>query len=188
VLGFDGCTWYHRGALRVPRSGGVLVASEELVPDNGWNYAALLSGLAAAPGMSAEGFGSLAVTTYRNYYTHNQPLTSVTLVALRSSDLDAIAVEIDSVARQLQAGLANPVTAAATVAAITRARADVQEIDPIVTQFVYVDLVDLFKRLGVTTSLPALVKAATIAEYHGSRDPERTGFPLYLRSPRCENL
>jgi len=178
VLGFDGCNMGTIEALYEFRGlAGVLVASEELVPDNGWNYTALLSGLAAAPGMSAEGFGSLAVTAYRNYYTSTQPLTSATLVALRSSGLDAIADEIDSVARQLLAGLANPATGAATLATITQARAAVQEIDP-ATVFVYVDLVDLFKRLGVTTTLPSLVEAATIAEYHGSARPGAHGISI----------
>ena len=178
VLGFDGCNMGTIEALYEFRGlAGVLVASEELVPNNGWNYAALLSGLAAAPGMSAEGFGSLAVTTYRNYYTHTQPLTSATLVALRSSGLDAIAAEIDSVARQLQTGLANPATTVATIAAIAQARAHVQKIDP-ATSFVYVDLVDLFTRLGVTTSLSSLVKTATIAEYHGSARPGAHGISI----------
>ena len=188
VLGFDGCNMGTLEAFYEFRGlAGVLVASEELVPDNGWNYNALLSGLAAAPGMSAEDFGTLAVTAYQNYYANTQPpLTATTLIALRglpSSGLDQdnpitrIAVEIDSVARQLQASLASPATSAATLSTITQARAGVQEID-ISTSFVYVDLVDLFNRLGVATALPALVSAATIAEYHGSARPGAHGISI----------
>jgi hypothetical protein len=178
LLGIDGCSMSTIEALYEFRGlAGVLVASEELIPDAGWDYNALLSGLAASQGITAEEFGTLAVSTYRNFYEAHTP-KDFTLVAFRSSGLDNIAVEINRVALKLLGLMNDPATRNATMAAITTARANAQVIDPNGTVYVYVDLVDLFNRLGVTTTLPALMSAATISEYHGSGRPNAHGVSI----------
>lgn len=178
VLGIDGCNMATIEALYEFRGlASVLVASEDLIPDTGWDYESLLSGLAASTGISAEEFGSLAVSTYKSFYEALTP-NVCTMIALRSSDLDSIANEINSVALNLIGLMNDSATRNATLTAITTARANAQVIDPNGTAFVYVDLVDLFNRLGVTTTLPALVSAATISEYHGTERPNAHGVAI----------
>ena len=180
VLGFDGCNMSTIEALYEFRAlAGVLIASEELISDAGWTYQQLLSGLAAAPGMTAEEFGRLAVTTYRNYYDLlPAPQRFATLAALRSSGLAAVVAETDRIAGLLLDRLADPLTREATVSLIQKARAEAQIIDPFSSGFVYVDMLDLVQRFGLATTLPGLQAAATIAEYHGSARPDAHGISI----------
>lgn len=180
ALGFDGCNMSTIEALYEFRDlADVLIASEELISDAGWDYTALLSGLAAAPWMTTEDFSRLAVSTYQNRYdTLPAPQRFATLAAFRSSGLEPVATETDRIARQLMARMDDPLTREETVSSIKTARSTAQVIDPFSTGFVYVDLVDLASRLDQTTTLPDLVSAATIAEYHGSARPNAHGLSI----------
>lgn len=191
LLGIDGCNMSTIEALYEFRElAGVIVASEELVSDLGWDYRALLSGLAARPGMTVEEFAGLAVTSYRNFYeTIPAPEKSATMAAIRSSSLDAIAAGINAVALELGSRLDDPATRAATLSLISQARANVQQIDLYAQAYVYVDLVDLISRLGIASTLPELVSAAMIAEYHGSARPGAHGISIvFFRLPEAKTF
>lgn len=72
LIGFDACVM---GNLEVARTlapyAHYLVASEEIEPSDGWDYAALLTRLTQTPGMDGAQFGRTIVDTYRDYYANS---------------------------------------------------------------------------------------------------------------------
>jgi hypothetical protein len=71
LIGFDACVMAN---LEVARTlapyARYLVASEEIEPSDGWDYAALLGRLTQAPGMDGAQFGRAIADTYRDYYAN----------------------------------------------------------------------------------------------------------------------
>jgi hypothetical protein len=170
VLAFDGCSMGTLETLYEFRDvADVIVSSEDLVSNYGWDYAGLISGLSAQPGMSVEEFGSLAVNAYRNFYENIAGLEhSATISALRSSALQEIVEVVNSTAVDLKNRLDNPLTRAETISLLSQARKNAQEIAREAPSYVYVDLLDLIMRLAPASTLPDSMAKATIAEYHGS--------------------
>lgn len=67
LIGFDSCLM---GNLEVAKAmapfGRVMVASEEIEPDEGWNYTAVLTQLTGAPAMNGTALGRLIVDSFRD--------------------------------------------------------------------------------------------------------------------------
>lgn len=104
VISFDAClmamleTGY---ALR--GAGKVMVASEELEPGAGWNYARWLTPLVADPaGHDAEKLGQLMVSAYRDEYGNND---DTTLSAVRLSKMAGLAKAVSGFAERARARL-----------------------------------------------------------------------------------
>lgn len=170
----------------------VLVASQEVGFASGWDYKAILTALAANPGMDAEGLSRVVVDTYRNYLENVFYPTAPgyerkhTISAVRAGFLDNVATEVDRMAGDLTAAMDNLATRSETIAAIGSARGAVQQIDLYVTPYVYVDLVDLDRLLNRGTRITGLVSEATIAEYHGSARPGAHGVSIvFFRLPEA---
>jgi hypothetical protein len=95
LIGFDACVMAN---LEVARTlapyARYLVASEEIEPSDGWDYAALLTRLTQAPAMDGAQFGRAIVDTYRDYYVKSplhdraEKAKALTLAVI---DLDRIA-------------------------------------------------------------------------------------------------
>lgn len=70
LIGFDSCLM---GNLEVAKAiapyGRFMVASEEIEPDDGWNYTPVLGGLTATPTMSGSALGRSIVDSFRDQYT-----------------------------------------------------------------------------------------------------------------------
>jgi hypothetical protein len=102
VIGFDAClmgmveTGY---ALR--KVGEVMVASEELEPGDGWNYAGWLKALVDDPEMSAADLGATMVKSYESYYSGDGDDPETTLSAVSLSKMPSLASAIDSFADKL---------------------------------------------------------------------------------------
>jgi hypothetical protein len=184
ILAFDGCSMGTLETLYEFRDvADVIISSEELVSIYGWDYTSLISGLAAQPGMSVEEFGSLAVSAYRNFYENiYYPATglehSATISALRSNTLKEIAEAVNSTAVDLISRLDNSPTRAETISMLSQSRSGVQNIAREAPAYVYVDLLDLMKRLDPASTLPDIMAKATIAEYHGSARPGANGIAI----------
>jgi len=78
-------------AYQLRDDAGVIVGSEEEVPDDSYPYDKILGPLSASSGMSAEQLGSLIVSAYGASYAND-----VTLSALRSSALPGFVNALDS--------------------------------------------------------------------------------------------
>lgn len=69
LIGFDACLMANfETAQAIAPYGKAMVASEELEPGDGWNYAPTMQTLAANPTMDGFGLGKTIVNTYRDYY------------------------------------------------------------------------------------------------------------------------
>jgi hypothetical protein len=190
VLAFDGCSMGTLEALYEFRGlADILISSEELTSVTGWDYKGLVSGLAAQPEMPVEDFGRLAVSSYRNFYENvYYPFTgaerSNTISALRSNVLQEIAEGVNALAVGLEQRLDDQLTRGDTVSLLAQARLNVQEIDKYAEAFVYVDLLDLAKRLDPGSTLLASITKAVIDEYHGSARPGANGIAIvFFRLP-----
>ena len=107
LVGFDACVM---GSLEVARTlaplARYLVASEEIEPADGWDYAALLTALARTPSMDGAALGRVIVDTYHDYFAKAQQhelQEKARAVTLAVIDLERIAA-VDAAAKALGVG------------------------------------------------------------------------------------
>jgi hypothetical protein len=162
-----------------------IISSQELVGESGWDYANILSALYADPEMSVDEFAEIIVSTFKDFYKDsvNQ---EITISALRAEIIREIARETDALAGQLIELLESTGTRDDTLAIIEDARKTVQEIDPYINPYVYVDLADLDARLGFDTQIAILMDEAVISEYHGNDLENVNGMSIvFFRLPEA---
>ena len=94
LIGFDACVMAN---LEVARTlapyAHYLVASEEIEPSDGWDYAALFSRLTQSPDMDGAQLGRTVVDTYRDYYansSNHERVEKAKALTLAVIDLDQI--------------------------------------------------------------------------------------------------
>jgi hypothetical protein len=181
ILGFDGCNMGTIEALYEFRNlSPILISSQELEPEAGWDYTAILSALATRPGQDQETFAAAIVASYRASAEAVSTTAehAATLAAIRSVKLELIAGEADRVARLYLSRLADPLLKAQAVTDLTAARKNVQAIDLYAQPYQYVDLADLLPRLDPATTISRLMTDALIAEYHGKDRPGAHGMSI----------
>ena len=107
LVGFDACVM---GNLEVARTlspaARYLVASEEVEPADGWDYAALLRALEARPTMDGAALGRVIADSYRDFYAHSpkkEVQEKARAVTLGVIDLERIAA-VDKAAAALGLG------------------------------------------------------------------------------------
>jgi hypothetical protein len=107
LIGFDACVM---GSLEVARTlapfARYLVASEEIEPADGWDYAALLSALTHTPSMDGAALGRVIVDTYHDYFAkakRHELLEKAKAITLAVIDLDKVAA-VDAAVAGLGSG------------------------------------------------------------------------------------
>ena len=95
LIGFDACVM---GSLEVARTlapyARYLVASEEIEPADGWDYAPLLGALTRTPSMDGAALGRVIVDTYHDYFAkarRHELLEKSKAITLAVIDLDKVA-------------------------------------------------------------------------------------------------
>lgn len=180
ILGFDACIMATlEAAFEFRSSASFLVASQELVQGNGWNYKDFLSRLSDNPEMGAEECAKLMVRSYADYaeslqFGGDQAISAVRLGA----PIEALALAVDKLAQQLLTDLDNPLNRANTVANIQSARAAVQELDRSSYPGMYVDLLDFSNKLNTPSAVAAEVYNVVMQEYHGNMRPNASGISI----------
>lgn len=102
LIGFDACLMGQLDVLNKIRPfAHVAVASEELIPGDGWDYEALLSGLYANPTVDGAQLGTQMVNSYLDYYTHIKPDDFVTLSAIDLQALPELTFHVENFAAEL---------------------------------------------------------------------------------------
>ncbi|HEY9701387.1 MAG TPA: clostripain-related cysteine peptidase, partial [Allocoleopsis sp.] len=93
VLGTDACLMgMVEFAHQIRNNASVLVASEELIPGEGWNYTTLLTDLTGNSSMTANQLGTAMVNRYGQFYGSQgnngieETLSAINLVNLRNSN------------------------------------------------------------------------------------------------------
>ena len=85
-------------AYEVRSEASVFVASQELVPGDGWPYDSVLADLQAHPDWNASQFGSDIVTRYAESYGGGETLSAVKLAGLSAAYPDGLAAALDNLA------------------------------------------------------------------------------------------
>ncbi len=180
LLGFDACLMNMvEIAYQVRRSTGLIVASEEVEPGDGWPYHRVLADLAARPAMSAADLGEVIVRRYVAAYGSE----SVTMSVVDTARAPDIASRVDALAVALTTALKS----VPEFAAITRAMNAAQRFD----MDEFVDLGDFCRELlrrSKADSVRALAQATldglpglVLSEAHkGSGVSDSHGIAIYL--------
>lgn len=166
----------------------ILISSQEVGHDSGWDYTRLLSGL--TEDTDSEGFARSVVSTYRDffeqaYYPADPTYEKKhTVTALRSACFAVAAAEVERVARSTLSELGEPSTRASALARLTNARIVAQSIDYYVQPSVYVDLADFLVRVDPASPIGQIIADCTVAEYHGAARPQAHGVSIVFYDPQ----
>jgi subtilisin family serine protease/Leucine-rich repeat (LRR) protein/C1A family cysteine protease len=178
LVGFDACLM---GMIEVDDQltsyASVRVGSEDLVPNDGWPYDAVIAQMASAPTpLSAEALGTLIVDEYYASYGNDDTQSAVDLGAPYS----ALTAAVDGFAAALRSGVG------VHYLDIAAARPAAQSFD----DPAYIDLYDFAYQVNQTvtdptinaaaTSVMAAVDSAVIHEHHGASWPGAHGISIYF--------
>lgn len=182
ILGIDACIMATiEAAYEFRNSASILVASQDLIQNKGWDYKDLLGRLAANTGMTPQELATNMVESYKQYAESpsygwgDQTISAISL----GSGVENLAKEVDALAQGLKTKMEDPSTRDAALALITGSRDAVQEFDLVTSPGTYADLYD-FSRLieGESASIQTALKNITIAEYHGTQRPQAHGLSI----------
>jgi hypothetical protein len=173
ILGVDACNMSLIEAAYEFRSvADILVASQDIVAVEGWDYDDLLARLVSNPLMTPVDLSRGMVDSFRMYYD-NSDYTDQTIAALAlnmkyssdgTADIGTLAGAVNDLALRLSARMADSGTRDATLALITNSRMYVEEFDNI-----NVDLVDFsFLIEGDNSPVELEFNKLLLDEYHGS--------------------
>jgi hypothetical protein len=189
ILGVDACIMATMEAAYEYRNvAGIMVSSQDLEQEFGWDYQDLLGRLVASPAMTPRELAANMVASYQQYIEANYPYGDQTISALQlGSGIDLLAQEVNTLAVDLIAKMSDPDTRDAALSTITNARATVQEFDEAVNPATYVDLANFSKLLqGNNSPIQEQLAKQVIAEYHGSLKPGANGLSIvFFDLPRA---
>jgi hypothetical protein len=98
LLGFDACLMSMvEVAYEIRQLADVMVASERIIPYEGWPYDTILGDLKASPAMSAAQLGSAIVSRYYQSHVDHETLAAIQLAAM-----DDVATRTDLLALRLR--------------------------------------------------------------------------------------
>jgi len=182
LLGIDACMMSTlEAAYEFRNAASIMVASQELMQGRGWDYTDLFGRWTANPLMMPEDLAGAMVASYKSFVESSAyGYGDQTIAALRLGDyIGDVARAADTLAVSLIKRMNDSATQAATLAAITTARNNVQEFCDAVTPGLYVDLYDFSLLLeGEGSPIQQAISAATIAEYHGTKRPNAHGLSI----------
>ncbi len=175
LLGVDACIMATvEAAYEFRNIARYLVASQELVSVNGWNYKDILSKLSLNPDITPENLAILSVESYKAL-AESLSLPNQTMSAIKLSEIQAVASAADSMVKSIKPKM----TDLTVVAAIEKARTEVQEFDPYIDANTYIDLADFAKKLeGPSSAVASAIKNAVIANYSGKERPAANGLSI----------
>lgn len=185
IVAFDACVMQIlEVAYEIRGTASIMVASQEVVWEDGYPYEEILETLSAAPGTTPESLASSMVHAFGDYYdTISPPRREQCLSAVRLDRVAPVASAVESLAGSLRSLLPDPGTTA-TLAAL---RDGLEDFTALVSR--YADLTSLAGRiqsdLGInTTALTSAVRTAVIDSYSGPSHPDASGLSLYY--PRTQ--
>ena len=187
LVGFDACLMSTiEVAWELREVADVFVASQELEPGAGWNYARFMHALRQSPQSDGAALGSLIVESFQDFYLgldRGDPDPTVTLAAV---DLEGLREQEEAIIDGVDA-LAQMLVERQDVVTIARARA--------VTQFYggrdlhLVDFVQFVRQIGqlapnrgggALADLEDALTSAVLHEEHGIARPFAAGISVYF--------
>lgn len=193
LIGFDACLMANLEAAKVLSPfGKTMVASEELEPGNGWNYAPIFNSLTQNPQMDSVTLGKRIVDTYRDYYLGGTVGGRDKTVTLATIDLEKISA-VEAAANNL--GIYNQTfmksAGRATWLQTAKARSKTEEYGVHQDEHEYLfDLVDYAQNLKAqkidaatlkaANDVISATKAAVIYKINGEARPRSNGLSIYF--------
>jgi len=171
-------------AYELRGSASILLASQEVLWEDGFPYDAFLAPLAASPSTTPENLARSMVQAFGSYYEDLVPVRrEQCLSAVRLAAAGSVALAADGVANALLARLPD----LEIVAGLTALRRGMEDFTAVSSR--YVDLSSLAEGLPIlgvdTAPLAAALQAAVIDSYSGSGHPGATGLSIYFPLDRA---
>ncbi|MCZ7547150.1 MAG: clostripain-related cysteine peptidase [Anaerolineae bacterium] len=198
VIAFDACLMAQIEVFQaLAPFGDVGVASPELVPGMGYDYASVLQALASNPDMDAQALGRVMVDTFMYFYQNvdvGNPAFSLSAVDLSAADAVVSALGALGTAVQINpsAVLSHIGDARTNALAYTSAYLDRETVD----YYASVDLGDLMGRLARVTNISQVASAAeavadavvgmVIHEGHSTTLVGASGVSIYFPRTRVQ--
>jgi Clostripain family len=184
LIGFDACLMGQIDVLRtIAPFGDVAVGSADLEPGEGWAWNAWLSDLTSAPQIDAAALAPHIIQSFTAFYKKDGD-TSVTLAAFDLNKIDQLTSQLDALAGAMIDTMPD------SYAMIGKARAHAAEYASGDTDISAIDLgyfADSLVAVGAdepvaraARALSKTIKAARIAQGHGSDHPNSTGISIYF--------
>jgi hypothetical protein len=198
LIGFDSCLM---GNLEVAKAiapfGRVMVASEEIEPDDGWNYGAVLGGLTAAPSMTGTELGRVIVDSFRDQYTgaaaaakHGDVAKGITLAVVALDRIAPLEQAVATLAGAVDASVAKGGRDAWLRVARARAGTESYGRSAATPNPEVYDLADAATNLRAQSADPAVVAAAdavlaatrnaVVHSVRGEARPKASGLSLFF--------
>jgi len=183
IIGFDACLMaMHEVSVQVAPYAKVMVASEELVPANGWDYAAIARSLESNPTQDERQLSGVMTSTFLTYYQEVEKDQTVTLSAMDLTRVSELSESLDRFSNALRA-------AAGTEQGwkdVSYARANAESYGN--KDWGYVDLED-FANIVYSMSDDSTVRAAAenlsgaidsvmLSRVHGDQHPHSSGISI----------
>ena len=218
LLGFDASQMGQiETAYEFRNLSDILVFSQETGEAHGWDYTAILRALRNNPLMEGRELARVIVDSYRTFYEEvfypenpeKEQYLTISAIQLKSS-MNDMAMEINRLAEGVNGIFTGDQTEAgeALLTAVSEARNLAQELNPLTSPYVYVDLMDLIRNLKnalnrypdlsveLQLQLQNVIDSAGIilsmkedvilAEYHGKDRPKANGLSItFFRLPEA---
>lgn len=184
LVGFDACLMasIESASVFAPYA-DYMIASEEIEPGGGWDYAAYFGALAADPYMSGEQLGMAITDGYYNKYKETEMEGIITCSVI---DLEKIPA-LEQMLGTFSAGLSVDITTHDTLSLVTKARINAKSYgdEPGSVSFDMIDLygfVDLQKGSNpqLSSQLMQLIEEAVVYEVSGSQQINSYGLSIYF--------
>jgi Clostripain family len=191
LVGADACLMgTTEFAHQISNNASVFVASQELEPGQGWNYAPILKDLKVNPFQNAVQLGSSIVGHYaQTYPADKETLSAINLSALRSSNPDSLTNAISNFATTVMSGVATSQALSQLDGWRDRYASDFGAEDGVAASD-FCDVGKLFtgfvQSLGVTASLRTAAQAVldaysrTLLQNYSATPGRSTGLSLYF--------
>lgn len=189
LIGFDACLMATlETAHTVSPYANYLVASEELEPGHGWDYASILSAIKSTPGISGRALGQIIADGYKAHNLNIEPSAapSITLSVTDLSKIPSVITALESLATSTGAALQNTGQAAWEIIAGGRSKAEDYGNDEQNKSFTdMVDLKHLANNLAATypteaNALVAAINQAVVYKINGAARPNANGLTVFM--------
>ena len=183
IVGFDACLMgmYEVGVEVAPYA-DELVASEETIPADGWDYAAIAGSLADNPDQDAGQLSSVITSSYLTYYETVNKDQTVTLSAIDLTRIDELSGSID----RFSNALAQASRTDAGWRAISQAKENAESYGK--KEWGYVDLGDFADIIasvsddsgvqGAARNLTGTIGSVMLYSVHGDQHPHSSGMSI----------
>lgn len=181
VIGFDACLMANLETADTVRPyGNYLVASEEVEPSHGWDYANMLKSLKKNPNMQGAELGKAIAEGYKAKAEEWETLSEITMSVIQLDKVPAVIEAVNVFAQQSTTEVYNPTQIMNMAKSRARSEDYGDQGDGVASDMV--DLYDLAKTAHPAASQQIMesIKAAVVYNVTGDMKPDAQGISIYF--------